>query len=518
MEQVLYKTLYQNYRDDNVRLKALQYAKWTIPKLVTDTDLKFAFKQQALERDYQETGALLVNNLATKLAGLLFPPNRPFFRAKLNKQARKRAEEKGKLREVDAELANVEREASAELYVNAGFSQIVLALQHLIVTGNVLVYRDSRNKKLVAYGVQQFACRRDSQGTAMDTILFERRTFDSLPLPLQKQLNPAHYGKYKFDSLVEVYTRIQRVQNEAGWSYEVSQQVDGINVGFNGSYPEHLCPWRTIVWSIIPGEHYGRGLVEDYAGGFAKLSDVSKAATLYTIEALKVINLVSPGRGVDIDHIVEAETGEFVSGDPDAITAYESGAADKLKQSDSRIEQTEQRLAKAFMYSANVRNAERVTMYELQQQAREAETTLGGAYSVLAEQFQVPMAHILVEEVKPELLSGIVTDTLKLDVIAGLPALGRATDVQSLVSAATDAAAVVQVLAQLDKRVDADKVMDVIYRGHSIDSDQIMKSEDQIAQEQAADSAMAEAQAGAATAASMADQANALQTLQQGTM
>lgn len=170
------------------------------------------------------------------------------------------------------------------------------------------------------------------------------------------------------------------------------------------------------------------------------------------------------------------------------------------------------------MYSANVRNAERVTMYELQQQAREAETTLGGAYSVLAEQFQVPMAHILVEEVKPELLSGIVTDTLKLDVIAGLPALGRATDVQSLVSAATDAAAVVQVLAQLDKRVDADKVMDVIYRGHSIDSDQIMKSEGQIAQEQAADSAMAEAQAGAATAASMADQANALQTLQQGTM
>ena len=514
--KVLYKTLYQKYKDDIVRLKAVQYAHWTIPKLMPDTDLKQKYQQEQLERDYQEIGALLVNNLASKLATLLFPHNRPFFKAELSKEAKQRADKTGKLKEIVASLASIEKDASGQLFVNAGYSQVILALQHLIVTGNCLTYRDSENKKFVAYGLQQFAVRRDSLGTAMDTILREYRSFDSLPLELQAELNPAPYGKYKPEQSVEVFTRIQRVQVQSGWVYEVSQQVEGKDVGTKGSYPEHLCPWRTVVWSVVPGEHYGRGLVEDYAGGFAKLSDLSEAAALYAIEALRVINLVEPGSGTDVDEVAEAETGEYVQGAAGSITAYETGASNKLRDADARIESTEQRLARAFMYSANVRNAERVTAYELRQQAQEAETTLGGAYSVLAEQLQVPLAHILVNEIKPDLLQGIVTDTVKLDVIAGLPALGRATDVQSLVSVATDASAIVPALMQLDKRISTEKVMDVILQGYSVDPETVMKDEDQLDAENSADAALASAQVGAAQAVSMADQQAALSQLQQG--
>jgi hypothetical protein len=48
------------------------------------------------------------------------------------------------------------------------------------------------------------------------------------------------------------------------------------------------------------------------------------------------------------------------------------------------IEELFGRLAKAFMYQANTRDAERVTAYELQRDAQEAENTLGGAYSMLS--------------------------------------------------------------------------------------------------------------------------------------
>lgn len=517
----LHKVLYDRYRDDTIRLKCKQYAKWTLPKLMADVNMYFAQTPEQLERDYQEIGPLLVNNLATKLAALLFPANRSFFKGELSADARKVAQKKlskTQMEELDSTLAAVEAEACARLFINASYNQLVLLCCHLIVTGNALLYRDSKNRRLVCYGLQQIAVRRDGQGVAVDTLLKEEQYFDSLPLSIQMQLNNStHYGKqYKFDSVVEVYTRIHRVATDSGFVYEVSQQIDNIDVGQSGSYPEHLCPWRTVVWSIIPGEHYGRGLVEDYAGGFAKLSDSSQAAELYTLEMLKLVNLVEPGQGVDIDHLAESETGEYVQGKPGAVMAHETGSSDKLKIANDSIERTEMRLARAFMYTGNTRNAERVTMYELQQQAREAETTLGGAYSVLSEQIQVPLAHILVDEVKPELFAGIITDTLRLEVIAGLPALGRASDVQNLVAAAQDASAIVGVLSQVDKRLSVPKVMDTVYRGYSIDKARILLDTDEQETVAKADAEQAQAQAGITAAASLADQQQALSNLQQG--
>ena len=53
----------------------------------------------------------------------------------------------------------------------------------------------------------------------------------------------------------------------------------------------------------------------------------------------------------------------------------------------------EERLAAAFLLNSSVqRDAERVTAEEVRFMAQELESTLGGVYSVLSQEFQLPLS------------------------------------------------------------------------------------------------------------------------------
>lgn len=515
MSNITHKALFDKLQDTYVIDKARQYAHWTLPALMADfTEVRNG--RAVLERDYQEMGALLTNHLASKLTRLLFPANSPFFRIDPSRELKAQGAERGlKPEDMASAMARFEKDACKRVFLNASYAQLILALKHLIVTGNVLLYRDSPNKRTVSYGLQNFVVRRDGKGVTLDIVLKECTFVEALDEDLQKQLRLVDKGKYsRPEQTVEVYTRIQRKVKNKNAYCEVTQQVDTIPVGEPSTYPEYLCPWRVVAWSLIPGEHYGRGLVEDYAGGFAKLSDLSEAATLYGIEIMRVVHLVGAGSGTDIDDIASAECGEYVRGDPNSVAAHESGDYGKLKQVSDDIEQVTQRLSKAFMYQANTRDAERVTAYELQQDALEAEHALGGVYSSLAESMQMPLAYVLLVELKESLLEGLVSGELRLDISAGIPALGRSTDVQNLVGAAQEAAAIVPVFKQIDNRVDEHKLIDVIFAGRSVDTELIFKSKEQQQSEAAADAQIAQGQQQMQMAAAATDQVDALQSIQ----
>lgn len=520
MAALSYKTLFLRYKDDAVLQKSTQYAKWTLPQLMAGLSTKARGTALVVERDFQEIGALLVNNLGAKLAALLFPSSRPFYKIKPGAALKDAAKKKGvKDSDLNAGLSKLEMESCQQLFLNASYEQLVLAVKHLIVTGNVLLYRNSRTAKTLAYGLESFGVRRDGQGNMMDCILREFTDFESLPPPIQLTLQAKNKGKYKEENLgenrVELYTRIKR-----GWAvdgtvvYYVSQEADDVAVGVAGSYPEHLCPWQVPCWSLIVGENYGRGLVEDYAGGFAKLSDESHAAALYGIAASKVVNLVQPGMGANVDDLQAAETGEYISGAKDSVTVYEAGDAGKMQQMAASIEATFGRLARAFMYKANTRNAERVTAFELKQDAMEAENTLGGVYSSLSASMQIPLAHALLTEVDPGMLEGIITKAVRLDIMAGIPALGRQADVQNLAQASQDCAAIVPVLSQLSPKIDSGKIMDIIFAGASVDTTTFYKDEQQIKAEAAAQAQQAQGQQQIAQSTTTQDQANQLQSIQ----
>ncbi len=513
--RIKYKELFEKLKDTTVMLKAHEYAYFTLPYLIPDASAQDRSQNGRLpiSRDFQEIGALLTNNLASKLGQILFPTQTSFFQIEMSGELKDLAKKAGKTDEdLRQSLAKLEVDANRRLFINGGYAALTQALRHLIVTGNCLLHRDSKNGRNCVYGLDRYVTKRDGAGGLLDCVFRECTSIEALPQAIQgevRALNPAQYGRP--ERKIEIYTRIQRVNRGEQVGYMISQECEGMLVGRESWYPEHLCPWMAVTWNLVQGEHYGRGMVEDYAGGFAKLSNLSESAALYGIEMMRVIHLVSAGSGADIDDIAKAESGEYVRGDPAMVQAHESGDAQKLAQISADIEQTSTRLARAFMYQGGTRNAERVTAYEIKRDAEEVEHTLGGVYSILSGGMQIPLAHMLMLEVSDEALAGIVSGEIRMNITAGIPALGRSADVQNLLLAAQELAAILPI-TQLDKRLDPQRIVDLVFAGRSVDTSNVFYTKQQQAALAEAENAQQAAQMQLVQAQGLADQGKQIQS------
>ncbi|WP_236502177.1 portal protein, partial [Escherichia coli] len=81
-------------------------------------------------------------------------------------------------------------------------------------------------------------------------------------------------------------------------------------IGESSTYPELELPYNVLVWNLVSGEHYGRGLVEDYAGDFARLSVLSEALTNYEVESARLIPLIDASSGLVLDKFSTSGTGQ----------------------------------------------------------------------------------------------------------------------------------------------------------------------------------------------------------------
>jgi hypothetical protein len=174
-----------------------------------------------------------------------------------------------------------------------------------------------------------------------------------------------------------------------------------------------------------------------------------------------------------------------LSGSKDSVSSFERGDYNKIASVRNGLTEIVQRLSLAFMYTGNTRNAERVTAEEIKSLAAEAESMLGGAYSILAESMQSPLAYLMMREVSDEILSGLITKTFYPQIITGIPALNRNVEVQNFLAAVQEASAVVPVLPQVDARLDPVKVLDMLYRNRSVDTAALFKDPAQLDKEAA---------------------------------
>lgn len=265
-------------------------------------------------------------------------------------------------------------------------------------------------------------------------------------------------------------------------SLRCTQQLAGVDVNVTETYPEHLCPYIPVVWSLRAGDSYGRGLVEELAGDFAKLSDVSMALAKYELETLRLIPLVKPGATTDIDELAKADTGEPVQGNPADIQPYEGGQFAKIQQILADLDVITERLAKAFMYRGNTRQGERVTATEVELNANEADEALGGAISTISAHTHIRLAYLTLTEVSPEFITAVIANEFSLDITAGVASLGRNSDVQALIQAAQVIGGVVPVLTQLSQRIDPERIIDMVFRSYNLDTSLVMRTPEELNQ------------------------------------
>lgn len=389
---------------------------------------------------YQGLGARGVNNLASKLLLSLLPPNTPFFKMTLSEnemddlQAMAGEQFKSVRTEIDKGLAKIEKRFMAWTEGVAVRPDVNEALKHLIVGGNVLCVLDEEDG-IKNFRLDKYVVRRSPSGKTLEIVIKEPVDYTALPPEVQALIEqkPSSDTPNR-DTERHLYTHVQLIDGK----YEVYQEIEGKVIPTSkGSYLEGECPFLALRFTKVAGEDYGRSYVEEYYGDLKSLEGLTKAVVNSAAIVSKAVVFVRPGGVTSARKVAEAETGDVITGSMEDVGLLQFEKWADLRVAFEAIKTLEQRLAFAFLLNTAIqRPGERVTAEEIRYMARELEDALGGTYSVLSQDFQVPFlkAGLAVltrtsnkEWKLPKLPKGITPI-----IVTGLEALGRGHDLQKL--------------------------------------------------------------------------------------
>jgi hypothetical protein len=411
--------------------RARDCAKLTIPSLYPPQGSNGSTK---LETPFQGLGARGVNNLSAKLLLALLPPNSPFFRLAVDDYTLEDLTQQEGLRaEVEKALGKIERTAMSEIESQAYRVTVGEALKHLIVAGNGLLYVQPEGG-LKFFSLENYVVRRDPSGNVLEIVVKESVAFSTLPAKLQQELLEVDTNEPKkldTNKNLDLFTRVVR----DGRKWVVYQEVKGrVIEGTRGTYPLDKSPWIPLRFTKIDGEDYGRGYVEEYYGDLRSLEALTKAIVEGSAAAAKVLFLVNPNGLTSQKTLSEAPNGAVRAGNAEDISVLQVEKYADFRVAFETIESISQRLSFAFLLNTSVqRSGERVTAEEIRYMAGELEDALGGVYSVLSQEFQLPLIQRLLYQLErkkriPKLPEGTVRPTIT----TGLEALGRGHDLNKL--------------------------------------------------------------------------------------
>jgi hypothetical protein len=402
----------------------------TIPALVVPKGFT-AFS--TLPTPYQSMGARGVNNLASKLLLTLLPPNEPFFKLSMDDSVREKLG--AKVGEVDKALSQAERAVTRDIETAQYRPAVFVALKHLLVSGNVLTYDDDDSRALRVFSLTQYVVDRDSSGHVMKIIVKETTSPDALPKEIREQVQSLVPQSDNHDSTqiqeIDLYTGIYRDDDKC----YVWQEVMGIKIpGSQGSYPKERCPWNAQRLIYVEGEDYGRGYVEEFYGDLKSLEVLTRSMVQGAAAASKLVYIVNPNGVTDPDDLARAEGGDVIPGTSDDVHVIQTQKGSDFNVVEQRIQRLTEQLSFAFLLNSAVqRQAERVTAAEIKYMANELEAALGGIYSSLSQEFQLPLVRSRMASMQRRgLLPNLPAKLVQPMVTTGVDAIGRGNDFEKL--------------------------------------------------------------------------------------
>jgi hypothetical protein len=287
---------------------------------------------------------------------------------------------------------------------------------------------------LRVFRLDQYVVKRDPSGNLLDTIVCEKVSPLELPESIRERAVQAHKAANKTastDDSLELYTRIERKADH--WA--VHQEVCGITVpGSEGKYPLDKSPWLALRFITIDGEDYGRGYVEELIGDLRSLEALQKAIVQASAAAAKVLFLVKPNGSTKTQVLTESESGDVKIGNKDDVTVLQMEKYNDFRVALEMRNDIKKDLSLAFMLnSALQRDGERVTAEEIRFMANELDTSLGGIYSTMSQELQLPFVNVLVHRMTMQRrLPQLPTKMIRPVVTTGVEAIGRGHDLDKL--------------------------------------------------------------------------------------
>jgi len=407
-------------------------AELTIPNLLPKEGLT---ENDTQPTPYQGLGARAVNNIAAKLLLTLFPPNTSFFKLDPDEmvadELKRQMNDKQFKTKIEKQLRKYERMVVKDFEALAQRTKMFKTIRLLVVTGNaLLVQLDSG--KLKVYRLDKYIIRRSPDGELKEIIIRELITPDDVPDSIKNNPNAQQTPNVDNSARTNIQLFTQIIWS--GKEFNVHQEVLGVLVPDSfATYPKDKLPYLPLVWSLNDGENYGRGHVEEYLGDFVAYDGLCQSLLEGAAAAAFLIFLIKPNSTTNVKDLMSAKNGQFVKGNMEDLGCLKLEKVADFQFVYNTSKEIEIRIARAFLLQESIqRDAERVTAEEIRFMAQQLEDTLGGTYSVLGVELQLPLANLIMDNMRKRGKLPVLPKEIDITITTGFEALGRGHDLQKL--------------------------------------------------------------------------------------
>ena len=456
--------------------RARDSAKLTLPTLIPPSNSTGTTKYST---PYQGVGSRGTNNLASKLLLSLIPPSSPFFRLKMDDFVIKDLEQEGDeglKTSIEEGLSQIERAILTDIETNADRVAIFEALKHLIVAGNVLLFVGEEGTRV--FPLSRYIVKRDPNGNILEILTLETIAPNVLPEVIQQAVKDTMRDDEKS---CDLYTHVYRQKDK----FVIYQEVKGLEVPKSrGTYPIDSSPYIPLRFNRVDGEDYGRSYVEEFYGDLKSLEGLTRAIVEGSAAASKVLFMVAPNGTTRARKLGESPNGAIIEGNAADVSTLQVNKFADFNIAYQTMGRIEGRLQHAFLMNASIqRDAERVTAQEIKFMAQDLEKAIGGIYSILSQEFQLPfITRKMAMMEKNKKLPKLPKSGVRPSIITGLEALGRGNDKTKLIEFLTTLNETLGAEA-IAKYINVSDAVSRLATSEGIDPKGLVRSEEELAAE-----------------------------------
>jgi hypothetical protein len=383
-------------------------------------------EQMELVQPTSSVGARGVTSLASRMLSAMLPLNdTPFFKFGLRSGVEPTAE-------IQQYLETMSYQVYRKLSSTNLRETIYQAIQNLVVVGDCLVH-EMDNFKFRCTRLDHYVVQRTVTGDVNEVLFVEYDLVDPEAVSYSFLLPESAKKGYK-----KTYCQYMK-QEDGTWNYR-KEDEDG-NLLSDGVY--EVCPVTVLRWYGIPGENYGRSHCEDILGDLSSLDGYTKALLDGMAAASAFWMGIDPAGITEIDDIADLPNGSWVPArQQDIFTVSPSQTMNpQVGTAQSAMELMRREIGQAFLMSSSaIPSGDRVTATAVRLIGSELETVLGGAFSAIARDLMEPIVKRTVflmidsEDLDKRMYEQFFDKdgSLSVEVITGLQALSRDTDLQKL--------------------------------------------------------------------------------------
>ncbi len=396
-------------------------ASLTIPSLMPPISWN---EDMALPQPYSSVGSRGVTSLASRMLSAMIPVNdTPFFKFILKNGAEP-------TNEIKQYLETLSYQVYQKLISTNLRETVYQSIQSLIVVGDSLVHLED-DYKFRATRLDNYVVQRTVSGDVKEIVYIE---YDLQPIE-EDNYNLPYTEKKGYSKR---YCQLLRNEKDS-WDYR-KEDCEGEEVA-KGVYD--VCPVTALRWYGMAGENYGRSHVEDTLGDLQSLDSFTKAMIDGLAASTAFWLGLDPSGITELDDIASVPNGSWVPARKEDVFVLSPSHTmnPQIQAAQLSVDTMRREIGQAFLMSAAaIPSGDRVTATAVRMIGSELETVLGGAFSAIARDLIEPIIkRIIFLMIEEEALDKRMYEqffnkdgTLSVEVVTGLQALSRDTDLQKL--------------------------------------------------------------------------------------